>query len=325
MRILVTGSEGVLGSVLKNTLREQGHEVWGCDRNHNSDPQFIRVDIAEARQVDRVFAKAQPELVFHLAAEFGRKNGQEYYEQLWKSNCIGTRNTIEACLRHNATLVFSSSSEAYGMASQYTVPGESLREELLDHNPPQFHNEYALSKWTNERQIYTSAVNDGLRAIVLRFFNVYGPGEYFSPYRSVACQFMYRALSSMPVTVHKDSSRSHLYAGDWVDTMARIPDRLEPIFRIKAGRWYGSGTSGVPVFNIGSDELVANEELWAEVQKLVPDTMSEVTFKEAEKSNLSTKIANSDLASLWLGHAPVVPLAEGLQRTRDWMREVYGL
>ena len=325
MRILVTGSEGVLGKVLKETLRTQGHEVWGCDRNHDADPQFMRVDIAEARQVNRVFDKAQPELVYHLAAEFGRKNGQEYYEQLWKSNCIGTRNVIEACLNFESTLVFSSSSEAYGMASQYTAPGEALREELLDVHPPQFHNEYALSKWTNERQIYTSAVNDGLRAIVLRFFNVYGPGEYFSPYRSVACQFLYRALSRMPVTVHEDSSRSHLFVGDWADTVSGIPQRIEPIFRNQHGRWPGSGSSGVPVFNIGSDELVTNEELWNKILEIVPHTMSDVTFREAEKSNLPTKIANSEMASLWLGHSPVVSLAEGLESTCDWMREVYGL
>lgn len=325
MRILISGSEGALGSVLKDALRAQGHDVYGCDLKHTADPQVMRADVAERRQVSRVFDFARPDLVYWFAAEFGRLNGVAYYEQLWKTNMIGTQNGVEESIRANATFVFASSSEAYGLADQYTKPGESLREELLDRHPPQFHNEYALSKWTNERQIFTSAVNNGLDAIVLRFFNVYGPGEYFSPYRSVACQFLYRALTDMSVTVHKDSSRSHLYVGDWADTVSRIPDCVENIFSNRSGRWYGSGSSKVPVFNIGSDELVTNEELWNKILEIVPHTKSNVTLRGAEQSNLPTKIANSDMASLWLGHSPVVSLAEGLQRTRDWMGEVYGI
>jgi len=324
MRILITGSEGALGSVLKTHLRGQGHDVWGCDRNHTEDSQVIRADVAEYRQLDRVFRTAEPQLVYHLAAEFGRKNGQEYYETLWRSNCIGTRNVIDLCLQETATLAFASSSEAYGMASKYTVEGEPLREELLDENPPEFHNEYALSKWTNERQVYTAATNGGLRAVVFRFFNVYGPGENFSPYRSVACQFMYRALNGLSVTVHKDSSRSHLYVRDWADTVAGLPAHLPALFAFPR-RWKGSGTSGVPVFNIGSAEHVSNEELWAYVLDLVPSTKSQVTFLSAEKSNISIKLADSRLAEAWLDHKPQVSLAEGLAATRDWMCQTYGI
>ena len=75
MRVLITGSEGVLGKVLKAELRKRGHKVYGADLAHSADPQYMRVDVAEARQVARAFDAFKPEVTYHLAAEFGRMNG----------------------------------------------------------------------------------------------------------------------------------------------------------------------------------------------------------------------------------------------------------
>jgi len=83
MKILVTGSRGTLGAPLVRELRARGHDVWGCDLQHSADPQYERVDISEFRQVQRVLERGRFDLVYHLAAEFGRNNGEEYYEQLF--------------------------------------------------------------------------------------------------------------------------------------------------------------------------------------------------------------------------------------------------
>jgi len=103
--------------------------------------------------LETIFAHVKPELVYHLAAEFGRMNGEDYYEQLWITNCVGTRNVIEACLKHKARLAFASSSEAYGDADRYASGRGDIAEDFLDRFAPGFHNEYALTKWANERQI----------------------------------------------------------------------------------------------------------------------------------------------------------------------------
>src|SRR6185437_12857276 len=166
MRILVTGSEGTLGKPLVKELRRRGHGVVGVDLKHSSDPDYMRADIAEARQVERVFNWYEPEVVYNLAAEFGRVNGQEYYEQLWRTNQIGNQNIIEACLAHDSKLILAGSSEAYGDSDQAV-----LTEGYLDVYAPKFHNQYALSKWTQERQIFIAAKNNGLKSVVLRFFN----------------------------------------------------------------------------------------------------------------------------------------------------------
>src|SRR5439155_19946575 len=112
-RILVTGSRGTLGRPLVKELNRRGHEVWQCDLQHQRDENYIRADIACFRQLERVFERSY-EYVYHLAAEFGRLNGEEYYETLWQTNVIGTRNILEMQKKKGFRLIFASSSEIYG-------------------------------------------------------------------------------------------------------------------------------------------------------------------------------------------------------------------
>ena len=93
-RILVTGSKGTLGQPLVAELAARGHEVWSCDLQHQADDNYFRADVANYRQLERVFEQNY-DYVYHLAAEFGRINGEEYYDTLGESNVIGTRNILE--------------------------------------------------------------------------------------------------------------------------------------------------------------------------------------------------------------------------------------
>lgn len=328
MRILITGSEGTLGSVLKKELRDRGHVVFGCDQAHSADPQVMRADIGERQQVIRVFDWARPELVYHFAAEFGRLNGQEYYQQLWRSNCIGTRNVIEECLRVNAVMAFASSSEAYGIADDYAPEHEDFKEGWLDKYAPEFWNEYALSKWTNERQIFMAARNEHLQAIIFRFFNAYGPGEKYSPYRSVVCLFAYRLMKGLPITVYKNYYRTFMYITDWLKGVANLsdPELLKRILAAASFRiWEGSGHSHVPVFNIGGEEYQSVESLAAKLLTHIGGSSSEITFLDSEKANVISKKPDITMAKIWLDHDPKITLDEALPATIDWIREEYGL
>src|ERR1041385_3355262 len=112
-KILVTGNKGTLGRPLVKELRKRGHEVWGCDLQHQADQQYYRADTSNYRQLERVFEQ-EYDYVYHLAAEFGRINGEEYYDTLWETNVIGTRNILELQRKLRFRLVFASSSEIYG-------------------------------------------------------------------------------------------------------------------------------------------------------------------------------------------------------------------
>ena len=109
--ILVTGGLGTIGAGLITELRGRGHHVVSCDLPHQPDeigfslrtdvevPLYARCDVGEFRQIERVFERCGPfDYVYHCAAEFGRWNGEDFYETLWRTNAIGTKNLIDSVL-----------------------------------------------------------------------------------------------------------------------------------------------------------------------------------------------------------------------------------
>lgn len=309
-QILVTGSQGTLGRKLVKVLQSRGHNVFGCDLHHGEKNE-IRADVAEARQVDSVFGQVEPEIVYHLAAEFGRNNGQAYYEQLWKTNTVGTRNIIEACIRGGAHLVFASSSEAYGDTAE---DGGALKEDTLLTQVPNFHNEYALTKWTNEKQIQIAGANSNLKATILRFFNAYGPGEEYNDYRSVVCLFIYRLLHDLPITVYQNYHRVFMYVADWANTVANVASAIPQL-------------EGLPyahrVFNIGGEEYTSIETLVEKLKVLIPKTKSAITLLPKEQANITNKRPDNSRAKQILAHECPTTLDMGLPWTVAWMKKRY--
>ncbi len=221
MKILVTGSQGTLGTHLVKELRSRGNEVWGCDLQHQADLQYIRADISSYRQLERVFEQ-QYDFVYHLAAEFGRINGEEYYDTLWQTNVIGTRNILEWQRKRGFKLLFASSSEIYG-----DKHADILTEEIPLQTSIIQQNDYAVTKWVNEIQCMNFEKRFGSEIVRLRFFNAYGPGEYYHNYRSVVCLFCYRALFGIPYTVYKNYHRVFMYIDDFIPTLANVMENFK--------------------------------------------------------------------------------------------------
>lgn len=301
-KILVTGSRGTLGTRLVIELKRRGHEVWEVDLQHHDGERYIRADVGEYRQLERVFAQSY-DYVFHLAAEFGRINGEEYYETLWKTNVIGMRNILEWQVGTGFKLIFTSSSEIYGEAKE-----ELLTEDLPMKKTIIQHNDYALTKWANEVQVLNFEKRFKSPIVRLRLFNAYGPGEYYHPYRSVVCLFGYRALKGIPYEVFEGYHRVFMHVDDLIPTMANAADNF------KAGE----------VYNIGGTEYRSVKELSDLVLKLAGGDPGLVRYLPEDKHNTVNKRPDIQKAIRDLGHNPKVLLEEGLPQTVEWMKKIYG-
>lgn len=316
MRILVTGSKGVVGQMLVKVLRQRGHSVFGVDLLHfageigyiqnmsNEEWTYSRCDISEYRQIARVFKEAGPfDLVYNCAAEFGRWNGEDYFEQLWKSNLIGLKNLIKLQEECKFKMVHFSSSEVYGDYEGL------MSETVMDTTEIKQLNDYAISKWANEMQVRNSIALFNTETVIVRLFNTYGPGEYYHPYRSVNCKFCYHALFKLPITVYKGYYRSSTYIEDCVETLANISENFIP------GR----------VYNIGSNQFHDIETLADIIWEYTGAPKSLIKYQESEV--LTTKIKKTDntLSIRELGHKETVSLEEGVKKTIDWMKEFYGI
>lgn len=300
MRILVTGSLGTLGVPLTAELARHGHEVFGCDLRHCDQEAevFMRADVGDYRQIERVFGTYQPDVVYHLAAEFGRHNGERNFEQVFKSNYLGTRNVLELCDRHDAKLIFASSSEIYGECDE-----EWLSEDLSDRIPLRQPNEYALSKWANEVQIQNYTRRHDTEAVRLRFFNVYGPGETYHPYRSVIALFCHRALNGIPWEVYEGYARTFQYVSDFIPTLAGVLER------------------GVPgeVYNLGGRDYRTVREVSDLILALTGADEGLVTYLPEDVHNVRSKRPDNTKSFAQLGHDPEVTIEYGIPLTLEWM------
>lgn len=316
MRILVTGGLGIVGAGLVKELRSRGHHVVSCDLQHQPDeigftvgtdikvPLYARCDVGEFRQTERVFDRMGPfDYVYHCAAEFGRWNGEDFYEKLWQTNAIGTKNIIRLQERFKFRLIHFSSSEVYGDWPNLMV------ETVMDEYEIKQLNDYAMSKWVNEMQIRNSASLFGTESVVVRLFNTYGPGEYYSPYRSVNCRFLYCALHGLPWTVFRGHSRTSTYLADTVRTLANIVDRFKP------GETY----------NIGGDHMHTIEELSDVVLQVTGADPTLVRYRESEKLTTKAKRVDTTKSVTDLNHKNTYSLLDGMRLTAEWMHEVYGI
>lgn len=292
---------GTLGRPLARELEARGHDVWGMDLQHQAEQKYYRADVANFRQLERVFEQDY-DFVYHLAAEFGRINGEEYYDTLWTTNVIGTRNILEIQKRKKFKLIFASSSEIYG-DKHHQILSEDIP---LNHSIIQ-HNDYAVTKWVNEIQIMNFEKRFGNPVVRLRFFNAYGPGEYYHNYRSVVCLFAYRALLRIPYDVYLGYHRVFMYIDDFIPTLANVAGNFVP----------------GEVYNIGGEEFRSVKELSDLILRNLGMDDSIVNYLPEDKHNVLNKKPDIEKARKAFGHSPTITLEEGVPLTMEWMKKVY--
>lgn len=301
MKILCTGGLGAVGTWLVKELRGRGHEVWIMDRPHHHDAQYVRGDVGEFRQFERVVEGRDFDYVYHLAAEFGRWNGEDFYETLWRSNAIGTKNLLRLQERLGFRSIFFSSSEVYGDYDGVMV------EDVMDRIEIRQMNDYAMTKWVGEQQVLNSAAMHGTETVRVRLFNTYGPGEPYSRYRSAICIFAYHALHDMPFTVYTGHLRTSTFVSDTTRTLANIVDNFRP----------------GEVYNVGGLDLHDMETPARMILEYLGKPASLATYKEGEPFTTKEKRVDCSKAIRDLAHVPQVTIEEGIPRTLDWMKAYY--
>lgn len=302
MKILVTGGLGAIGRHLVKELEARKHRVYVCDLGHSHEANYARCDVAEWYEVERLCAPMGFDLVYHAAAEFGRWNGEDYYQRMWNTNAVGTKNIIRAMERFHFQTVFFSSSEVYGDYDGL------MFEELMDAQEVRQLNDYALSKWVGEQQIMNSAAMNHSESVRVRLFNTYGPGEHYSPYRSAICKFAYSALTKQKYTVYLGHNRTSTYISDLVRTLANISENF------KAGE----------VYNIGGKDYHSMKDVSDLVLAATGADESLVGYVDGEPFTTKNKLVDVSKAERDLDHQCSVSLEDGIAATVKWMKQVYG-
>lgn len=305
-KILVTGGAGFIGTNLVNELEKRGHEVTACDVYNTEREHYIRADVRNFRQIERIFDNHTFDFVYHLAAEYGRWNGEDYYENLWQTNVIGTKHILRLQEKQKFRMIFFSSAEVYG---DYTGV---MNEDVMEKNPIKDTyqmNDYAITKWAGELMCMNSAKMFGTETVRVRPVNCYGPHEHYTPYRGFIPKFIYHALYNKPYTVFKGHKRIIDFVEDSCRTWANIAENFIP----------------GEVYNVaGRPEWERDIKQYSDlILEAVGRDDSLVHYEEAEPFTTQIKTIDCSKAIRDLNHNPVIPPEEGIARTVEWMKEYY--
>jgi dTDP-glucose 4,6-dehydratase len=305
--ILVTGGAGFIGTNLVNELRSRGHKVIACDLINHELMDYIRCDVRNYRQIENVFNKYGPfDYVYHLAAEYGRWNGEDHYENLWETNVIGTKHLLRYQEKMKFKMIFFSSAEVYGDYSGVMSEDVMVKNPISDTYQM---NDYAITKWVGELMVMNSASMFGTETVRVRPVNCYGPHEHYNPYKGFIPKFIYHALFKKPYTVYKGHKRIIDYVEDTAKTVANIVDNFI------SGEVYNVG---------GKPEWEKDIKEYSDIVLTtvgIDDSM--VTYKEAEP--FTTEVKHMDFSKIIrdLNHDPKFPPEEGIKKTTEWMKDFY--
>jgi UDP-glucose 4-epimerase len=162
-RILITGSEGLIGCAARRGLTLRGHEVFGLDvALPDTHPEHG--DIVDRETLDAACARVTG--IVHLAAVSRVRHAEADPERCWAVNVTGTANVVGAALRapQRPWLLVASSREVYGEPARVPVNEDDLVAPI---------NVYGRSKAACEEAALAGR-QSGLAVAILRLANVYG-------------------------------------------------------------------------------------------------------------------------------------------------------
>lgn len=170
LRILITGINGLIGKVLRNAL-EEGHTIYGVDRVSPFSDRVLSANIAEYKEVTRVFQQLHPmDCIIHLAED---PRIEASWESVLVANIIGTRNIFEAAREFQVKrVIFASSNHvtgAYeGFAPNLHLHTQHEPQKISPEDPIRPDTDYGVSKAFGEAVARYYCARWGIDAICLR-------------------------------------------------------------------------------------------------------------------------------------------------------------
>jgi UDP-glucose 4-epimerase len=309
VKALVTGGSGFIGHHLVRSLVERGVRVVVLDDLSTGDRSRLalvddQIVFLEGSVLDRAaldVAVAGCDAVFHLAAVTSVARSLDDPLLTNAVNVTGTVEVMSAAARAKVgRVVLAGSSAVYGASA--TLPCHEGQ--LLAPLSP-----YGVSKLAAEQYVHVLGRLHGVGTVVLRYFNVFGPGQDpRSEYAAVIPAFVTAALGGRRPTINGDGgiSRDFVYVSNVVEANLRAVAASTP-----------TGLTCNVAGGARTSLLELLEAIGASIGRRI-----EPIVGPAREGDILHSEADITLARGALGYEVEVPFREGIRRTVAWYRDV---
>jgi GDP-4-dehydro-6-deoxy-D-mannose reductase len=168
MKVLVTGAGGFCGRHLSRYLQEEDIEVHAISSKDLSKPYHHYVpDVTDVRALAEALSSMKPDYIFHLAGVSHSPDPTLFY-RINAEFAVGLLEALRTVGLDKCPILLTGTSAEYGMVSTEDLP-------ILEDFPPRPYNHYGISKLAQTLAGF-SASREGLPVVVVRPFNIIGPG-----------------------------------------------------------------------------------------------------------------------------------------------------
>jgi UDP-glucose 4-epimerase len=309
MRALVTGGAGFIGSNLVDALLERGDEVTVVDdlstgRRENltgaleKGAELVESDIRDAQAMLDVFGRAQPEAVFHLAAQIDVRHSVADPAADARINVEGTINVLNAALETGVKRFVNTSTGG-------AIYGEGQILPAPEDHPVAPMSPYGNSKFCAENYCSLFRRLHGLSTVSLRYGNVYGPRQDPLGEAGVIAIFCGKLLEGGRPTVFGDGTQTRDY--DWVGDVV-------------SANLAATKTDTAGPYNVGTGRETSVLELVGVLRDIGGDDSFEPEFAPERPGEVQRIAIDPSRARDELGWEAKMDLRDGLQRTLDSLR-----
>ena len=308
MKYLITGVAGLLGSRLADWLIENtNHQVIGIDDlsggyidNINEDVEFYKFDLSNGSDVERLFEKVKPDIVYHFAAYAAEGLSPFMRTYNYKNNLISTAKIINGCINHDVKrLIFTSSMAVYGN-------GWNGKRPFHEDDLPSPIDPYGIAKMACEMDIQVAGEQHGLDWCIIRPHNVYGEKQnIWDKYRNVLGIWMYQHMSGESMTIFGDGEQTRAFS--------YIGDCLRPLYNAGVNE-----KASKEIINLGATKFYTINEANKILRKVI--TGGETSYKEP-RHEVKDAYPTWDKSEDLIGYQFKTDLEEGLRYMWKWAKQ----
>lgn len=312
-KVLVTGSDGFIGSHLVERLLELGADVralvlynsfnaWGwldtIDRDKLKNVEVVAGDIRDPHHAGEIVRDR--EILFHLAALIAIPYSYHAPDSYLKTNVKGTLNMLQAARKCGVKhFIHTSTSEVYGTAQFVPITEEHP---LVGQSP------YAASKIAADQFAVSFHRSFELPVTIVRPFNTYGPRQSA---RAIIPTVISQALSGKKTisTGNVRPTRDFTFVSDTVEGFIKAAEHEDSVGK---------------TLNLGSNSEISIEALVKKIGNLMNNSIEIVLDKgrlRPDKSEVDRLWSDNSKAKSILKWEPTISLEEGLELTIEWFRK----